>query len=132
MALRSVLVASAAFLAFPGLATGFSTELQSVLKNTHRGDEYRYPTDFTRGIMPIPCHSHNDYWRDIPFYTGISKGCISTEADVWLYDGALYVPVNYLRAIFGSYLASRFVYEYGSNPSQFSFFDFMTKRLAKA
>lgn len=33
------------------------------------------------------------------------------------------VPENYLRSIFGSYLASRFVYEYGSNPSQFSFFD---------
>lgn len=40
------------------------------------------------------------------------------------------VPDNYLRAIFGSYLASRFVYEFGSNPSQFSFFDFMSKRLA--
>ena len=33
------------------------------------------------------------------------------------------VPENYLRAIFGSYLASRFVYEYGSSPSQFAFFD---------
>ncbi|KAJ5101501.1 hypothetical protein NUU61_003723 [Penicillium alfredii] len=41
------------------------------------------------------------------------------------------VPENYLRAIFGSHLASRFVYEYGNNPSQFSFFDFMTKRLSK-
>ncbi|EAW13805.1 glutamate dehydrogenase (NAD(+)) [Aspergillus clavatus NRRL 1] len=40
------------------------------------------------------------------------------------------VPENYLRAIFGSYLASRFVYQFGSNPSQFSFFDFMTQRLA--
>ena len=30
---------------------------------------------------------------------------------------------NYLKAIFGSYLASRFVYEYGNNPSQFAFFD---------
>ncbi|KAJ5627562.1 Glutamate dehydrogenase NAD-dependent [Penicillium herquei] len=39
------------------------------------------------------------------------------------------VPENYLRAIFGSHLASRFVYKYGNNPSQFSFFDFMTKRL---
>ncbi|KAL4896285.1 NAD-specific glutamate dehydrogenase [Aspergillus ambiguus] len=42
------------------------------------------------------------------------------------------VPENYLRAIFGSYLASRFVYEYGSSPSQFSFFDFMTKRLSQS
>ncbi|KAI9800123.1 MAG: NAD-dependent glutamate dehydrogenase [Piccolia ochrophora] len=33
------------------------------------------------------------------------------------------VPNNYLRAIFGSYLASRFVYEYGGSPSQFAFFD---------
>ncbi|CAG8143932.1 unnamed protein product [Penicillium salamii] len=40
------------------------------------------------------------------------------------------VPENYLRAIFGSYLASRFVYEYGNQPSQFSFFDFMTKRMS--
>ncbi|PMD28404.1 NAD-specific glutamate dehydrogenase [Hyaloscypha hepaticicola] len=40
------------------------------------------------------------------------------------------VPDNYLRAIFGSYLASRFVYEFGSQPSQFAFFDFMSKRMA--
>lgn len=33
------------------------------------------------------------------------------------------VPDSYLRAIFGSYLASRFVYEYGSAPSQFAFYD---------
>lgn len=32
------------------------------------------------------------------------------------------VPDSYLRAIFGSYLASRFVYEFGSSPSQFAFF----------
>ncbi|TVY62927.1 NAD-specific glutamate dehydrogenase [Lachnellula suecica] len=41
------------------------------------------------------------------------------------------VPDNYLRAIFGSYLASRFVYEFGSSPSQFAFFDFMSKRMSK-
>lgn len=33
------------------------------------------------------------------------------------------IPDAYLRAIFGSYLASRFVYEFGSSPSQFAFFD---------
>ncbi|EXJ53921.1 NAD-specific glutamate dehydrogenase [Cladophialophora yegresii CBS 114405] len=42
------------------------------------------------------------------------------------------VPDKYLKSIFGSYLASRFVYEYGSTPSQFAFFDFMSKRLATA
>ncbi|OBT52925.1 NAD-specific glutamate dehydrogenase [Pseudogymnoascus sp. 24MN13] len=41
------------------------------------------------------------------------------------------VPDNYLRSIFGSYLASRFVYEFGTSTSQFAFFDFMSKRLAK-
>ncbi|KAJ1677825.1 NAD-dependent glutamate dehydrogenase [Spiromyces aspiralis] len=35
------------------------------------------------------------------------------------------VPENYLRAIFGAFLASRFVYKYGIEPSQFSFFDYM-------
>ncbi|KAF1810836.1 NAD-specific glutamate dehydrogenase [Eremomyces bilateralis CBS 781.70] len=33
------------------------------------------------------------------------------------------VPDSYLRSIFGSYLASRFVYEYGISASQFAFFD---------
>lgn len=33
------------------------------------------------------------------------------------------VPETYLRSIFGSYLASRFVYEFGSQPSQFAFYD---------
>ncbi|KAF2147187.1 uncharacterized protein K452DRAFT_240434 [Aplosporella prunicola CBS 121167] len=41
------------------------------------------------------------------------------------------VPENYLRAIFGSYLASRFVYEYGISASQFAFFAFMNKRMAR-
>lgn len=38
-----------------------------------------------------PIHSHNDYWRDLPFYTALSVGCISVESDVWLYNGTLYV-----------------------------------------
>ncbi|PWW79762.1 hypothetical protein C7212DRAFT_349457 [Tuber magnatum] len=52
----------------------------------------RYPTDFTRGI--IPCrgiHSHNDCWRDVPLYSAISNGAISVEADVWLYNETLYI-----------------------------------------
>ncbi|RKP07949.1 hypothetical protein THASP1DRAFT_23968 [Thamnocephalis sphaerospora] len=42
------------------------------------------------------------------------------------------VPASYLRAIFGSYLASRFVYKHGISPSQFAFFEFMTPYFAKA
>jgi hypothetical protein len=50
-----------------------------------------WPTDFTRDIRPIHCHSHNDYWRKVPLCSAISAGCISVEADVWLFDGQLYV-----------------------------------------
>ena len=39
------------------------------------------------------------------------------------------VPVPYLKAIFGSYLASRFIYLHGIGASQFAFFDFMNKKL---
>ena len=50
-----------------------------------------WPTDFTRDILPIPCHSHNDYWRNVPLYSAIEAGCIGVEADVWLYTDTLYV-----------------------------------------
>ncbi|KAJ4322489.1 hypothetical protein N0V94_002363 [Neodidymelliopsis sp. IMI 364377] len=86
-------------LAFPALVTAYlayapaeaSGALQNILKNTEKTDKYRYPTDFTRDIEPKPFHSHNDYWRDVPFYSGLAAGAISTEADVWLIDGTLYV-----------------------------------------
>ncbi|KAJ5350365.1 hypothetical protein N7541_008092, partial [Penicillium brevicompactum] len=84
--------AAVAFLAGPAPAFGaITTSLQSILKNTHGSKDYGYPTDLTRDILPIPVHSHNDYWRDEPFYTGLSHGCTSTEADVWLYNDTLYV-----------------------------------------
>ncbi|KAF2851854.1 hypothetical protein T440DRAFT_467118 [Plenodomus tracheiphilus IPT5] len=73
----------------------YSDALQNILKDREGGlgrdDKFKYPTDLTRGIVPKPFHSHNDYWRDIPFYTGLSYGSISTEADVWLIDNTLYV-----------------------------------------
>ncbi|EWC45307.1 hypothetical protein DRE_00706 [Drechslerella stenobrocha 248] len=50
-----------------------------------------YPTSFTRGIVPKPIHSHNDYWQEVPFYKAISVGAISVEADVYLRDGDLLV-----------------------------------------
>lgn len=30
-----------------------SGALQNILRNTHRSDEYEYPTDFTRDISPV-------------------------------------------------------------------------------
>ena len=42
-----------------------------------------WPTDFSRDVTPIPCHSHNDYWRRVPLYDALAAGCMSVEADVW-------------------------------------------------
>jgi hypothetical protein len=50
-----------------------------------------YPTDFTRDTLPVPCHSHNDYWRRIPLFEAIHYGCTSVEADVWLHNRDLHV-----------------------------------------
>lgn len=50
-----------------------------------------WPTDFSQDIIPIPCHSHNDYWRTVPLYSAIEAGCIGVEADIWLFSEELYV-----------------------------------------
>ena len=50
----------------------------------HSQSAIKLPADFSRDIVPIPCHSHNDYWRRIPLYDALAAGCISVEADVWL------------------------------------------------
>ena len=51
----------------------------------------RYPSEYFRTVLPIPCHSHNDYWRRRPLWSALCTGCISVEADVWLLDGDLYI-----------------------------------------
>ena len=65
--------------------------LQQVLTSAQSNPLYHYPTDFTQGILPKAIHSHNDYWRPVPFYSALSQGVISVEADVWLYNGTLHV-----------------------------------------
>ncbi|KAH8792693.1 hypothetical protein BGZ57DRAFT_750864 [Hyaloscypha finlandica] len=72
-------------------APDLSLSLQDILNKAHQGPLYTYPTSLTQGIVPKGIHSHNDYWRDVPFYTAISVGAISIEADVWLYNGTLHV-----------------------------------------
>lgn len=47
--------------------------------------------DITRNVTPIPCHSHNDYWRRVPLYDALRWGCTGVEADVWLFDDDLFV-----------------------------------------
>ncbi|KAL8821328.1 MAG: hypothetical protein Q9191_007330, partial [Dirinaria sp. TL-2023a] len=56
--------------------------------------EAHYPTDFSRDIVPIPCHSHNDYWRKVPLYDALAAGCTGVEADVWLKSNDLFVGHN--------------------------------------
>ncbi|KAH8878743.1 hypothetical protein GQ53DRAFT_857600 [Thozetella sp. PMI_491] len=50
-----------------------------------------YPRTYLETVLPIPCHSHNDYWRKRPLWSALATGCISVEADVWLVDGEIYV-----------------------------------------
>lgn len=72
-----------------------------------------------------------DLWDNVPLRTSILQDALPQTLlkEIGLELILQRVPDNYLRAIFGSYLASRFIYEFGSNPSQFSFFDFMTKKM---
>ena len=53
-----------------------------------------YASYATRGILPIPCHSHNDYWRPVPLFDAVRWGCTGVEADVWMYENELYVGSN--------------------------------------
>jgi hypothetical protein len=50
-----------------------------------------YPYEFFGNVLPIPCHSHNDYWRRTPLFAALGAGCISVEADVWAKDSDLFV-----------------------------------------
>jgi hypothetical protein len=45
-------------------------------------------------VIPIPCHSHNDYWRKVPLFSALYAGCISVEADVWAFNDELFVGHN--------------------------------------
>ena len=65
--------------------------LRGVYPGTPTEDQSHYPTDFSRGNIPILCHSHNDYERKVPLYNTLQAGYTSVEADVWLHDGDLLV-----------------------------------------
>ncbi|KAI1861266.1 uncharacterized protein JN550_010945 [Neoarthrinium moseri] len=68
-----------------------SGSLQSILSHGASNPLYTYPTQLTQGIIPKPIHSHNDYWRPLPFWSALSVGAVSIEADVWLYNETLHV-----------------------------------------
>jgi hypothetical protein len=83
------------FTAFVGFVASqsdipISKPLQAILAQAGSG-KYTYPTSLTQGIIPKAIHSHNDYWRPVPFYSALAVGAVSVEADVWLYNDTLYV-----------------------------------------
>ena len=45
-----------------------------------------FPISLTHNVNSLRCHSHNDYWRQVPLYEALHYGCTSVEADVWLMD----------------------------------------------
>lgn len=66
-----------------------------------------------------------ELWTNIPLRTSVLQEALPRclVDTIGLDEILKRVPINYLRSIFGSYLASRFIYEYGCNTSQFGFFD---------
>ncbi|KAL2260281.1 hypothetical protein VTK26DRAFT_5752 [Humicola hyalothermophila] len=76
---------------------------------------------------------HSDLWEDEKIRRAVLENALPNLLieKIGLDTIIERVPDSYLRAIFGSYLASRFVYECGSSPSQFAFYDFMTKKMAQ-
>ncbi|KAK9464158.1 Glutamate/Leucine/Phenylalanine/Valine dehydrogenase-domain-containing protein [Lipomyces oligophaga] len=69
-------------------------------------------------------------WADEAFRDGILQEALPKllQKQIGLAKIVERVPEPYLKAIFGSYLAGRFVYERGSNPGQFAFFEFMIEK----
>lgn len=67
----------------------------------------------------------SDLWTNETIRYGILKDALPQLLlkEIGLETMVARIPESYLRSIFGSYLASRFVYEYGAEPSQFAFFD---------
>lgn len=89
--LLSPLLSTAAPITPTTPALPVSPRLQSILSDSTNSELYTYPTQLTQGIVPKAIHSHNDYWRPVPFYSALSVGAISVEADVWLYNDTLFV-----------------------------------------
>ncbi|KAM6513920.1 NAD-dependent glutamate dehydrogenase [Fusarium falciforme] len=76
---------------------------------------------------------HSDLWGDERIRLSVLKDALPAPLlrKIGLETMVSRIPEPYLRSIFSSYLASRFVYEFGSNPSQFAFYVFMSKHMAQ-
>ncbi|PQE09570.1 Altered inheritance of mitochondria 6 protein [Rutstroemia sp. NJR-2017a WRK4] len=45
--------------------------------------------EFSSDIIPVACHSHNDYMRRVPLYEGLAADCMCTKADIWSRNSSL-------------------------------------------
>lgn len=64
----------------------------SPLANGGKGNTLTpFPTYVFASTIPIDCHSHNDYTRDVALFSALSAGCISVEADIYAHDEKLVV-----------------------------------------
>ncbi|XXG95523.1 hypothetical protein Hte_001787 [Hypoxylon texense] len=66
-----------------------------------------WPLDSLDGVLPVACHSHNDYDHDIPLFQALSAGCVGIEADVWLVNGD--VSIGHILPTIGRTLALQYV-----------------------
>ncbi|ANB14208.1 glutamate dehydrogenase (NAD(+)) [Sugiyamaella lignohabitans] len=78
--------------------------------------------------------SKSNLWQDEEFRNSILGEALPKELvkKVGLETILERVPDSYLKAIFGSYLAGRFIYEHGASPSQFAFFEYMVEKRKSA
>lgn len=74
--------------------------------------------------------SASTLWDDVAFRNSVLSEVLpkQLQTEIGLEVILERVPTNYLRAIFGSYLAGRFIYEKGASPGQFAFFEFMVQK----
>lgn len=54
----------------------------------------------TRDVDIKPLHSHNDYWRKVPFYDAVSHGFQSIESDIWKFKESYTVQTDTETTIF--------------------------------
>ncbi|KAJ5162810.1 uncharacterized protein N7500_004640 [Penicillium coprophilum] len=66
------------------------------------GERPRFSTWFTHGVDPIPCHSHNDYWRRVPLRSALRAGCTSVEVDVWPWGNDILVGHSRVTVLRGT------------------------------
>jgi hypothetical protein len=85
-----------------------STVLSEQTVNTGGGAPLNpWPFDSLNSVIPVPCHSHNDYDQAIPLFEALAAGCISVEADVWLSGGD--VIIGHLLPKAGRTLRAQYV-----------------------